>query len=80
MTVSGDAGDGGDGAGGAVRRVLRRCPHCRLLFEGVENVQECVVCGASIDGLALAVTSDVAAPVIEVEREATTPLPLRPSN
>jgi uncharacterized protein (DUF983 family) len=62
-----------------LRRVLRRCPHCRLLFEGVENVDDCVVCGAAIDGLALAVTSDVAAPTVEVDREPTLPLAIRPN-
>jgi hypothetical protein len=61
------------------RRVLRRCPHCRLLFEVVENIHDCVVCGAAIDGLALAVTSDVAAPTDEVDRESTSPIPRTPN-
>ena len=35
------------------RRVLRRCPQCRLLFEAGEEASACVVCGAAVDGLAL---------------------------
>ena len=47
-------GDGDDGRG----KVLRRCPRCRLLFEGSENDPHCIVCGDSVDGLALPLRSE----------------------
>ena len=62
--------------GGEQKRVLRRCPHCRLLFEVAESVKDCVVCGVAIDGLALTVTPDVSAPTVQVERESTEPVPV----
>ena len=40
-----------DGESG--RRVLRRCPQCRLLFEALEGTDSCVVCGVAVDGLVL---------------------------
>jgi ribosomal protein S27E len=52
------------------RRVLRRCAHCRLLFEAGEDVGTCVVCGAAVDGLALPLGGE-SAPSETVEREAT---------
>jgi hypothetical protein len=52
------------------RRVLRRCPHCRILFEVSEGSSACVVCGARVDGLALPLDGD-SAPNESVEREAT---------
>jgi rRNA maturation endonuclease Nob1 len=53
------------------RRVLRRCPSCRLLFEAVEGTAECVVCGAAIDGLALPLDRVDAVPNEFVDREPT---------
>jgi len=61
-----------EGAEGS-RRVLRRCPHCRLLFEVPEGIAACVVCGAVVDGLALPICAD-AVPTEIVERETTEPL------
>jgi hypothetical protein len=52
------------------RRVLRRCPDCRLLFEVAEGTNACVVCGVPVDGLALPINAD-AAPSELVEREPT---------
>lgn len=51
------------------RRVLRRCPACRLLFEAVEGTAACVVCGAPVEGLALplARVEPVPADVLEIE-------------
>ncbi|HWE26427.1 MAG TPA: hypothetical protein VHB97_00415 [Polyangia bacterium] len=62
MTTSSTTTDG--------RRVMRRCPHCRLLFEALEGADACVVCGAAVDGLALPISSD-AVPNEFVERETT---------
>jgi hypothetical protein len=45
----GEGDDDGRGQG----KVLRRCPRCRLLFEGSESDPRCIVCGDSVDGLAL---------------------------
>ena len=56
-----------DGAG---RRVLRRCPECRLLFEAVEGTNACVVCGVPVDGLVLPLDAD-AVPSELAEREPT---------
>jgi hypothetical protein len=63
--------DEGEEEGG--RQVLRRCPHCRLLFEAREGCNACVVCGATVDGLALPVCAD-AVPIEVNERETTAPL------
>ncbi|HEY1584764.1 MAG TPA: hypothetical protein VGH63_03695 [Polyangia bacterium] len=52
------------------RRVLRRCPDCRLLFEVPEGTNACVVCGVPVDGLALPISAD-AVPSELVEREPT---------
>ncbi|HEX9105448.1 MAG TPA: hypothetical protein VF997_24725 [Polyangia bacterium] len=52
------------------KRVLRRCPHCRLLFEAPEGIDACVVCGATIDGLALPIDAD-AVPTEFAEAEPT---------
>ena len=64
MTIVG--GEGG-------RRVMRRCPHCRLLFEALEEAAACVVCGAAVDGLALPISAD-GVPNEFVEREPTSRL------
>jgi hypothetical protein len=56
---------------GEVRRVLRRCPECRLLFEAVEGTSACVVCGVPVDGLVLPLDAD-AVPSEFTEREPTT--------
>ncbi len=53
-----------------VRRVMRRCAHCRLLFEVPEGTDECVVCGAAIDGLALPLDAN-AVPTELADREPT---------
>jgi hypothetical protein len=58
-------------AGEVKRRVLRRCAHCRLLFEAGEDVGACVVCGAAVDGLALPLGGESSAPSETVEREPT---------
>jgi hypothetical protein len=55
--------------GGEGRKVLRRCPHCRLLFEALEGTECCVVCGVAVDGLALPLDAD--AVPSEIEREPT---------
>ena len=52
------------------RRVMRRCSHCRLLFEVAEGTDACVVCGAVVDGLALPLGAD-AVPDELGEREPT---------
>jgi hypothetical protein len=39
-------------------KVLRRCPRCRLLFEGSESNPACIVCGDSVGGLALPLPLD----------------------
>jgi hypothetical protein len=52
------------------RRVLRRCPDCRLLFEVAEGTSSCIVCGVPVDGLALPINPD-AVPSELVEREPT---------
>jgi hypothetical protein len=57
--------------GGEGRRLLRRCPRCRLLFEAPEATDACVVCGAALAGLALPVRAD-AVPNELVDREPTT--------
>jgi hypothetical protein len=59
--------NGGDEA----RRVLRRCPDCRILFEAVEGTAACVVCGAAIDGLALPLDRVDAVPTELTERDPT---------
>ena len=53
------------------RRVMRRCPECRLLFEAPEGTNACVVCGVPIDGLALPLGPAEAVPSEFVEREPT---------
>ncbi len=53
------------------KRVLRRCPHCRLLFEAPEASNACVVCGVAIDGLALPIDAEAAAPTEFAEAEPT---------
>jgi rRNA maturation endonuclease Nob1 len=55
---------------GDVRRVMRRCAQCRLLFEVPEGTEACVVCGAAIDGLALPLDAN-AVPTELGEREPT---------
>jgi len=59
-------------------RVLRRCPKCRLLFEVSQGAAQCVVCGESVDGLALpldgARRDDDSVPNEVVDREVTEPL------
>ena len=40
------------------KRLLRRCPDCRLLFEAPEGTNACVVCGVPIDGLALPIDAN----------------------
>jgi hypothetical protein len=52
------------------KRVLRRCPQCRLLFEAPEGTNACVVCGVAIDGLALPIDAQ-AVPTEFAEREPT---------
>ena len=52
------------------RRVMRRCPECRLLFEAAEGTNACVVCGVPIDGLALPISTD-GVPNEFVERDPT---------
>jgi hypothetical protein len=51
------------------RRILRRYPECRLLFEAVEGTNSCVVCGIPVDGLVLPLDAD--AVPSELEREPT---------
>jgi hypothetical protein len=34
-------------------QVLRRCARCRLLFEAHSTSAVCIVCGTSVEGLAL---------------------------
>lgn len=53
------------------RRVMRRCPDCRLLFEAPEGTNACVVCGLPIDGLALPISTEGGVPNEFVEREPT---------
>ena len=53
------------------RRVLRRCPDCRLLFEVPEGINECVVCGVAIAGLALPIAATESVPSELAEREPT---------
>ena len=65
--------------GGEGRRVLRRCAHCRLLFEALEGTDACVVCGAAIDGLALPLDAG-AVPTELGDREPTARLTFRDSN
>jgi hypothetical protein len=68
--------------GEATRRVLRRCPQCRLLFEVAESVEQCVVCGVAVTGLALPIGTlgDDGAVGEFVEREPTARVVLqRPS-
>ena len=55
--------------GGEARKVLRRCPECRLLFEASEGTNACVVCGVPVDGLVLPLDAD--AVPSEIEREPT---------
>ena len=57
------------------KRVLRRCPHCRLLFEAPEATQDCVVCGIALDGLALPIDGD-SVPTEFAEAEPTSRLDL----
>jgi len=52
------------------KRVLRRCPACRLLFEAPEGTDACVVCGVPVDGLALPIDAQ-AVPTEFAEREPT---------
>ena len=52
------------------RRVMRRCPHCRLLFEAPEGNNACVVCGVTVEGLALPLRADAVPNEFE-EREPT---------
>ncbi len=59
----------------STRRVLRRCPQCRLLFESVAGVDHCIVCGVPVEGLALPLGG---APTTEIEREPTSPLTVEP--
>ncbi len=58
------------------KRVLRRCPHCRLLFEAPEATSSCVVCGIALDGLALPIDADAAAPTEFADVEPTSRLDL----
>ena len=53
------------------RRVMRRCPDCRLLFEAAEGTNACIVCGVPVDGLALPISAE-AVPSEHVDREPTT--------
>ncbi len=55
------------------KRLLRRCPDCRLLFEAPEGTNACVVCGVAIDGLALPIDGD-AVPTEFAEAEPTSRL------
>lgn len=64
------------GQGGGERRVLRRCPKCRLLFEVPEGATSCVVCGEAVDGLALPLTAEPI-PSELTEREPTAPLSVK---
>jgi len=58
------------------KRVLRRCPHCRLLFEAPEGTNACVVCGVAIEGLALPIDADsVPTEFADVEPTARLDLP-----
>jgi hypothetical protein len=60
-------------------RVLRRCPKCRLLFEVTEDSPTCVVCGVSVDGLALPLPGhDDSVPNEIGDQEVTEPLRRRP--
>jgi hypothetical protein len=52
------------------KHVMRRCPHCRLLFEAPEGTNACVVCGVAIETLALPLVAD-AVPTELAEREPT---------
>ncbi len=60
------------------RRVLRRCPDCRLLFEAAEGTTSCVVCGVPVDGLALPLDTG-AVPTEFADREPTARLPREPN-
>jgi hypothetical protein len=66
----------------ATRRVLRRCAQCRLLFEVAENVEQCIVCGVAVTGLALPIGTlgDDGAVAEFVEREPTSRVVLVPRN
>ena len=64
---------------GKVRRVLRRCAQCRLLFEALEGADACVVCGVPVVGRALWLDAD-AAPSEVVEREPTARMTVRRSS
>lgn len=58
------------------KRVLRRCPQCRLLFEAPEGTSACVVCGVAIEGLALPIAADsVPTEFADVEPTARLDLP-----
>ena len=58
------------------KRVLRRCPYCRLLFEAPEATDACVVCGIALDGLALPIDADsVPSEFAEVEQTARLDIP-----
>ncbi|HEX8952309.1 MAG TPA: hypothetical protein VF945_10720, partial [Polyangia bacterium] len=58
------------------KRVLRRCPHCRLLFEAAEGTNACVVCGVTLEGLALPIDADsVPTEFVDVEPTARLDLP-----
>jgi hypothetical protein len=52
------------------KRILRRCPDCRLLFEAAVGTNSCVVCGVPVDGLALPIDAD-AVPTELADREPT---------
>jgi hypothetical protein len=58
-------------------KVLRRCPRCRLLFEATEGSPYCIVCGDSVDGLALPLSRDDSAPIEIHDNDQTTRLPSR---
>ena len=75
-----DMGEDGQG------KVLRRCSRCRLLFEGNAGNPHCIVCGDSVEGLALPLRpgaftgpDDDSVPHEVQEREPTRPLPSPPS-
>ena len=52
------------------KRILRRCPDCRLLFEAAAGTNACVVCGVPVDGLVLPIDAE-AVPTEFAERETT---------